>query len=280
MLCISLLYNVYFMRMRSDGEMSAVPFLWQVEARFTWKRAQPWLAAEFGPISVYLGSVYLVLVFLGRRWMREKPALSLRRTLAMWNTGLAAFSIVGCCSLVPSLIRNLIQNGFRHSVCNDWVRVHSSAETAHVALWCFLFILSKMVELGDTAFIVLRKTPLNFLHWYHHVSVLLYSGWFGAESPALSTWFGATNYFVHSIMYSYYTLKAAGVRVPRSVAQLVTILQLTQFVLGVVSILTAFLQKASGIDCDPSYAFIYAGLVMYASYFVLFLNFFCRRYLL
>jgi hypothetical protein len=26
--------------------------------------------------------------------------------------------------------------------------------------------MSKLIELGDTAFIVLRKQPLRFLHWY------------------------------------------------------------------------------------------------------------------
>lgn len=33
------------------------------------------------------------------------------------------------------------------------------------AFWGWLMALSKMAELGDTAFIVLRKQPLIFLHW-------------------------------------------------------------------------------------------------------------------
>lgn len=32
--------------------------------------------------------------------------------------------------------------------------------------WTWLFVLSKLPELGDTIFIVLRKQPLIFLHWY------------------------------------------------------------------------------------------------------------------
>ena len=31
--------------------------------------------------------------------------------------------------------------------------------------WTFMFVLSKVPELGDTIFIVLRKQPLIFLHW-------------------------------------------------------------------------------------------------------------------
>lgn len=38
-----------------------------------------------------------------------------------------------------------------------------------------MFVFSKVPELGDTVFIILRKRPLIFLHWYHHVTVLLYT---------------------------------------------------------------------------------------------------------
>ena len=32
--------------------------------------------------------------------------------------------------------------------------------------WTFMFVMSKVPELGDTIFIVLRKQPLIFLHWW------------------------------------------------------------------------------------------------------------------
>ena len=33
------------------------------------------------------------------------------------------------------------------------------------------FAISKLVEYGDTVFLVLRKRPVTFLHWFHHTTV-------------------------------------------------------------------------------------------------------------
>ena len=41
-------------------------------------------------------------------------------------------------------------------------------------LWVGLFIFSKLPELFDTAFLVLQKKKVIFLHWFHHTTVLLY----------------------------------------------------------------------------------------------------------
>ena len=256
--------------------MSVVPFLTPVESRFDLQGAQPWLAS-YGYTSIPVSVVYLILTFVGRRLMSSRPAFNLRRPLVMWNAGLAVFSILGFLTVSPFLAKTLVENGFSSSVCSDGLHGRSAPRQ----LWSLLFLLSKNVELGDTAFIVLRKTPLNFLHWYHHITVYTYGAWFSRTSGevAITFWMGATNYFVHSLMYTYYTVKAAGVRVPRWVAQLITIIQLAQFVVGVVTILTAFLQKSSGVDCDASYDLLYAGLAIYVSYFILFLNFFYQRYL-
>ena len=70
--------------------------------------------------------------------------------------------------------------------------------------WGWLFTLSKVLELGDTVFLVLRKRPLTFLHVYHHCTVLLCC-WYGTAivSP-ISRWYATMNYFVHSIMYTYF----------------------------------------------------------------------------
>lgn len=143
--------------------------------------------------------------------------------------------------------------------------------------WTWLFGLSKVIELGDTVFVVLRKTPLMFLHWYHHVTVFIYS-WYGITNLSeFCLWFACMNYFVHTIMYSYYALKASGWRLPVSISKAITLLQIAQMFAGLtLNILS--LKKYDTFDCDVNYSLAYLGLVIYGSYMVLFANFFYQRY--
>ena len=92
-----------------------------------------------------------------------------------------------------------------------------------MAFWTWMFTLSKILELGDTVFIILRKQKLIFLHWwaednsianetstfnvrYHHLTVLI--SVFANFSESYSRWSTVINFLVHSIMYTYYFLKA------------------------------------------------------------------------
>jgi len=225
-------------------------------------------------LSVGITLVYLTFIFLGQLYMKNRVAFSLRKLLALWNMSLAIFSILGTLRTGPELVYILGQEkGFHLSVCK---RDHHSYATA---FWGLLFTLSKAVELGDTAFIVLRKQPLIFLHWYHHITVLGYT-WFTYESyDATSRWFMVMNYLVHSLMYSYYSAKSLRLRVPRFISMSITFLQLSQMVVGVVVNVYSLFVKSQGGDCFVQTKHINLALGMYASYFILFLNFFIRAYL-
>merc|ERR1719228_1201824 len=86
------------------------------------------------------------------------------------------------------------------------------------------------------------------------------------------------NYFVHSLMYSYYALRAMRVRIPKGVAMAITILQLTQMVVGCFINYTVFQFKQSGKECAVSDSNMLYCSLMYASYFVLFARFFYHAY--
>merc|ERR1712243_537323 len=126
--------------------------------------------------------------------------------------------------------------------------------------------------------IVLRKQQLIFLHWYHHLTVLIYVFYCFSQFTSCARWFMVMNYFVHSLMYSYYALRAMKVKVPRGVAMSITSLQLLQMVVGCVINYLAFQFKRSGAQCGVSDSNLMYSTLMYASYFVLFARFFHNAY--
>ena len=220
------------------------------------------------PIAI---AAYLSFIFGVKKWMEGKEALDLRGPLVLWNLCLTLFSIVGACTLIPPIVQVVATEGFVYGVCE----VSTNPMYSFVGV---LFVLSKIVEFGDTFFIVLRKSPLTFLHWYHHITVLWYS-WYGfATGCTAGHWFGALNFTVHSVMYFYYMLKALGYRVPSSVAKSITILQLTQFFIGLSILFVGMWARWLGRECGVNATHIKVGLIVYGSYFILFLNFFYHRY--
>lgn len=224
-------------------------------------------------VPVLCSGMYLLLVFGGKNWMKDRPAFKLRTLLVLWNTALSIFSVVALLILGVPLVQSWVNDGFVNAVCDSDI-----LKVPWLTFWSYLFVLSKLVEFGDTAFIVLRKTPLSFLHWYHHITVLLYS-WYGlATKNTGGHWFATINVGVHSVMYTYYALKASGFRIPSSIAKSITILQLTQFVFGLVILLAGVWAFVNGYECGMNWTHLVAGCVMYGSYFLLFLNFFYHRY--
>jgi elongation of very long chain fatty acids protein 6 len=139
--------------------------------------------------------------------------------------------------------------------------------------WIFLFGLSKIPELLDTFFIVLRKRPLIFLHYYHHVLTLLYC-WHGIGLQVPNGgWFAAMNLVIHTLMYAYYAACAYGVRFGEITRQSITSLQILQMVLGIVIIVHNL------VNCNTHPDNYIFGLLMYISYMVLFVKLYVDSYI-
>ena len=58
-----------------------------------------------------------------------------------------------------------------------------------VGLWTAAFIYSKLFELFDTLWLLAKKRPVIFLHWYHHLTVLLYCWHSYAARLSSGLWF-------------------------------------------------------------------------------------------
>eukprot|EP00301_Raphidiophrys_heterophryoidea_P023574 c7411_g1_i1.p1 GENE.c7411_g1_i1~~c7411_g1_i1.p1 ORF type:complete len:272 (+),score=65.91 c7411_g1_i1:165-980(+) len=217
---------------------------------------------------------YLVVVFVLPHFIK-KP-FKLQGLNAFWNFLLAVYSISGTIVTLPYLITLVTNKGYKYSICKDREMWMNGA----VGFWTMLFAYSKIVELVDTLFLVLQKKQVIFLHWYHHLTVLLFcwNAFFSLIAPGI--WFATMNYFVHSIMYSYYFVGLIGLRrVFKPLAPLITGLQLFQMVVGIV------LTVSSGYEFikDPASCAVDAtnlklGLAMYLSYMVLFAHLFWNLY--
>jgi len=255
-------------------------------------------------IPVVLTVVYLVLTFGIQAALKNRKGWDheLRMPLVIWSILLAVFSVAGSLRTVPMMVKIISERGVMHLVCGDtrdeWLVGNPAG------FWTLWFCLSKIPELLDTAFIVLRKKPLITLHWYHHFTVMLFCWQAWASCTLNGLIFAAMNLTVHAVMYTFYALTAYGLR-PTSYAIFITLGQILQMVVG--TAVTAFVvmdkivwhpvqtvdfslkvpewftritPQPDGGECHVSSGNALAGLIMYGSYLLFFVHFFVQAYCL
>jgi elongation of very long chain fatty acids protein 6 len=233
-------------------------------------------------IPVVVVIVYLLLCYFGTNYMKGREPFNILSQLAVWNLILAIFSIYGTIRVVPHFLFKLSNMTFEESVC-DAAYTYYGAGAAGFAVQ--IFILSKLPELFDTAFIILRKKPLIFLHWYHHITVLLYCWNSYVTESGAGLYFVAMNYTVHAIMYTYYYLHAIKALPKWFRSWIVTSLQIIQMIVGT-CIVSASLyyyvyggEKYAPGECNNNPSNVIAGVVIYSSYLYLFLEYAVKRFL-
>jgi len=217
----------------------------------------------------------VILVHVLQNWMKcREKGFNLRTPLALWSTGLAIFSICGTIKCLPEFVHILWTKGIFASFCESCYY-----EDIRLVFWYWLFVISKVVELGDTFFIIFRKQKLIKLHWIHHCLTLCYSWYVYADIPATARWMVNMNFLIHSIMYTYYALKAVRFVIHPMVAKFITLSQILQMIFGFYVNIRAFQFKINGIPCDLSVSVVTTGLGLYYLFLMLFVNFFIRTYL-
>lgn len=229
-------------------------------------------------IPIWACILYVVFIMAGRAYMAKNPAQSWRKILAAWNFSLSLFSWIGAFRTAPQLYYNLTSYSLRDVMCEDPAAIYGSGSTG---LWVQLFILSKFPELFDTFFIVIHKKPLIFLHWYHHITVLLYCWHSYVTTSPSGLFFVVMNYSVHAVMYGYYFLMAVNMRPKWFNPIVVTFMQLSQMFIGVGVTMVAFYYYSNpvqGKTCHIQRENNAAAFIMYGSYFYLFAQFFLARY--
>ena len=165
--------------------------------------------------------VYLLILPLSLLWVRFIPKIELKWTLVFYNLICVAISIV--CTVVG--FKEFLSEG------NILELVEASGLLKKVY---FLYWMSKILELMDTVFMVLKHSlrQMSFLHIFHHSTMLLLADY----TYSLSPWKPISvviflNSFVHIWMYSYYAISVVK-KVDSSWKKTITHIQLIQFVIG------------------------------------------------
>lgn len=235
-----------------------------------WMTENTWV-----PITAIV--LYAVLILLGQSYFRNRDPWDWRRSMAVWNLFLSAFSAIGFIRTAPALLHLVSRYTWRENLCMDPESHFGSGVTG---MWVQLFILSKFPELIDTLFIVIHKKNLIFLHWYHHISVLAYCWHSYVYKAPAGIVFCVMNYAVHALMYFYYFLMAIKAKPAWLKPVWITVAQISQMVVGVAVTVAGWYMmlvvkpEACWLTADNNTA----ALVMYGSYLFLFLQFFLQRY--
>merc|ERR1711865_714544 len=99
-----------------------------------------------------------------------------------------------------------------------------------MAAWAFYY--SKYVEYLDTVWLVLKGKEVSFLQTFHHFGAP-WDVYLGIRFANEGLWiFIFLNAFIHTVVYTYYAITAAGVPYPAK--PLITFMQISQFVGGLI----------------------------------------------
>lgn len=208
---------------------------------------------------------------------RPRCAPFFKHALFAWNVLLSLLSW-GCLSVIAQ--------GFWRMGDSSGVLCYQSVLIQNMPrenfFWFGVFCISKLPEMLDTIFLLLNKRRVITLHWWHHVTVLLFCWAQIVSYPDAGDGpiFALANSAIHSIMYPYFALAVKFKCVRWKPLRItITFLQISQMFLGLL------LRYYSDTHCANSYVYperarwvgIF-GWLIYGSYMVLFLKFFYEQY--
>lgn len=219
---------------------------------------------------------YLIFVIVAPKVMERRQAFNFRSLIVVYNFALVILSAF----MAFEFFMTSYSLGYSYACQGvDWTYATDSLSMRLVRTqWWFFF--SKIIELTDTVFFILRKknNQVTFLHVYHHATMIA-NWWMAAKYiPVGQSFFvGMINSSIHALMYVYYGLTAIGPGMQKFLwwKKYMTSLQLIQFI-AVISH-TSY-NKFVRTDCD--YPFLYNSIVFYytISMVVLFTDFYYRTY--
>ncbi|XP_043929674.1 elongation of very long chain fatty acids protein 4 [Protopterus annectens] len=236
------------------------------------KRVEKWTLMQSPLPTLAISTLYLLFVWLGPKWMRNREPFQLRPWLIGYNFGMVILNFY----IFKELI--LATRAARYSYICQSVNYSEDVNEMRIASALWWYYVSKGIEYIDTVCFILRKkfSQVTFLHVYHHCSMFTL-WWIGIKwVPGGQSFFGAhMNALIHVIMYLYYGLAACGPQFQKYLwwKRYLTVLQLVQFHIAIGhTVLSLY------IDC-PFPKWMHWTLIVYVITFIfLFANFYYQTY--
>lgn len=204
--------------------------------------------------------------------MKNRPAFELRGVIKAYNI----FQIIFNAWMVVNIFSLTWFNGYS-LVCQP-VDYSYSQEALKILKIGYFFYLSKIIDLCDTVFFVLRKKndQITFLHVFHH-GFMPISAWpcFRFVAGGHAAFVATFNSFVHFVMYFYYLLASMGPNVQKYLwwKKYLTSLQMIQFVcVALHSFQLLF------VDCGFPTIYFWWAIAQAVLFLSLFRNFYVKAY--
>lgn len=171
-----------------------------------------------------------------------------------------SFNIVG---------KHILEHGFVNALCDT-----DNVLWNQIGWWMTHFYISKYYEFIDTWIVLLKgRTPI-FLQTYHHAGIVILMWGFIVTRNTSGVVILVLNSFIHTLMYTYYTLSAFGYSSP--LKHYLTQAQMIQFVTGIG--MTAALYFFDGC-LNQGQTFVLASVQLYAVGLIyLFAMFYIKSY--
>ncbi|KAI6183594.1 Elongation of very long chain fatty acids protein [Aphelenchoides bicaudatus] len=240
---------------------------------YNYERSKQWLMEHEGFLLKSI-AFYVVSIFTIKFVMRDRKPFNLERPLILWNAFLATFSLLGFLYTFPFFLKTIRE----HGLARTYTHVNDVFKNPLAGYWSFLWVCSKIPEFVDTYFIVLRKKPLMFMHWFHHC-ITGYYAFINFYSDNAHLCYGVwANYGIHAMMYTYYCARALHFKVPPQVAQFITSAQMAQFLVVIYAMFGAQIRMNSGEKVAATSYGLFVGQFTMWAFMILWMRFYWNSY--
>eukprot|EP01012_Entosiphon_sulcatum_P011275 TRINITY_DN16791_c0_g1_i1.p1 TRINITY_DN16791_c0_g1~~TRINITY_DN16791_c0_g1_i1.p1 ORF type:complete len:254 (+),score=24.96 TRINITY_DN16791_c0_g1_i1:23-763(+) len=197
-----------------------------MESVLAWPLMDVW--TPFVTAAAYLAAVYLTL----RSPVCRQKSLASWQPLKLITAGHNLILSVMSAALFAFASYSLVTDGpwltWRDFLC---LPSGNPVPPGKIRLSLYLFYVTKYWELIDTFLHLFKRGEVTFLHVYHHAVVIPYCWMLARSDLPYTIGFVIGNTLVHVFMYYYYF--AVSLRLPVGWKKAITVLQISQFTVGV-----------------------------------------------